>query len=100
MGNGLPGMGTGPGIPADFLGVVGELQSHWDRPQGVAKASPELGAAGPRDSWVCDTHSGCSESVGLGMVVRGPDEGITPGRGLGDMGERSGGQRGLQEALW
>ena len=35
-----------PGIPAAPWGLWGELQSRWDRPQGVAKASPELGAAG------------------------------------------------------
>lgn len=51
-----------PGIPAP--GGCGELQSHWDRPQGVAKASPELGAAGPRDSWGSDTHLAAVRVVG------------------------------------
>lgn len=40
--------------------------------RGLLRQAQSWGQQGPRDSWGSDTHSGCSESGGLGMVVRGP----------------------------
>lgn len=65
-------------------GAVGELQSHWDRPQGLLRQAQSWGR-GP-GTLGSDTHSGCSEWWARDGGSEGGLMRASPCRGLGGHG--------------